>query len=164
MHSKNIKYIIGVDGGGSGTRVTIADLKLNPLAKAEGAPSALGQGIEQAWRSIMDTIAQAFSHEHIKVPMLQECAIGLGLSGANNIIWKNEFLLRNPGFKVIAVECGIGAGRVAPVDKDIGIQVRTLDRSNLDAEPIGAVVVEYQCLRGISSQSNSACGHGATPE
>ncbi|MGZ3787134.1 MAG: BadF/BadG/BcrA/BcrD ATPase family protein [Bacteriovorax sp.] len=98
------KYLIGVDGGGSGTRVIVASPDQKILAHAEGAPSALGQGIEKAWRAIMDTLALAFSIGKIPVPMLSECAIGLGLSGANNIIWKNEFYLRNPGFKKILVD------------------------------------------------------------
>jgi glucosamine kinase len=99
-----IKYFIGVDGGGSGTRVVVADSTRQVLAVAEGAPSALGQGITEAWRAIMDTIALAFANEKINVPMLTECAIGLGLSGANNIIWKNKFLLRNPGFRTISLD------------------------------------------------------------
>lgn len=98
------KYFIGVDGGGSGTRVVIAGPDMSPLAFAEGAPSALGQGIEKAWRSILDTIALAFANGKIRAPMLSECAIGLGLSGANNVIWKNEFYFRNPGFKKIIVD------------------------------------------------------------
>ena len=56
------KYFIGVDGGGSGTRVIVAGADMVPLAQAEGAPSALGQGIEKAWRSILDTIALAFAN------------------------------------------------------------------------------------------------------
>jgi glucosamine kinase len=101
----NLKFIIGVDGGGSGTRVLLSHPEnLKPLASAEGAPSALGLGIEKAWRSIMKTIAQAFANANLKVPMLSECGIGLGLSGANNIVWKNEFLLRNPGFKTIVLD------------------------------------------------------------
>ena len=103
MHTQ-IKYFIGVDGGGSGTRVVVADLNRQVIAEADGAPSALGQGIEQAWRSIMDTIAKALADSKLRVPMLSECAIGLGLSGANNVIWKNEFLLRNPGFKNIYLD------------------------------------------------------------
>lgn len=98
------KYFIGVDGGGSGTRVIVAGPDMLPLARAEGAPSALGQGIEKSWRSILDTIALAFANEKISAPMLSECAIGLGLSGANNIIWKNEFYFRNPGFKKIIID------------------------------------------------------------
>jgi glucosamine kinase len=100
----SFKYLIGVDGGGSGTRVLISNTDLKILAKAEGAPSALGQGIEKSWRAIMATLAQAFSDAKITAPMLSECAIGLGLSGANNLIWKNEFYLRNPGFKKIIVD------------------------------------------------------------
>lgn len=103
MQSK-YKYLIGVDGGGSGTRIIVASHDQQILAVAEGHPSALGQGIEKAWRAIMDTLALAFSKSNIPVPMLSECAIGLGLSGANNVIWKNEFYLRNPGFKKILID------------------------------------------------------------
>ena len=99
-----IKYLVGVDGGGSGTRIIVTDKKLKILASAQGDPSALGQGIEKAWRAILDTLARAFHYGNIPVPMLSECAIGLGLSGANNIIWKNEFYMRNPGFKNIIVD------------------------------------------------------------
>jgi glucosamine kinase len=103
MHT-HIKYYIGVDGGGSGTRIVITDLNRRVIAETEGGPSALGQGVANAWHAIMDTIARAFIDEKLQVPMLSECAIGLGLSGANNIIWKNEFLLRNPGFKNISLD------------------------------------------------------------
>ncbi len=98
------KYFIGVDGGGSGTRVIVAGPDMLPQAQAEGAPSALGQGIEKAWRAILDTTARAFANGNIPAPMLSQCAIGLGLSGANNIIWKNEFYFRNPGFKKIMID------------------------------------------------------------
>ena len=99
-----IKYLVGVDGGGSGTRVIVTDKNFKILASAQGDPSALGQGIEKAWRSIVDTLASAFHYGSLPVPMLSECAIGLGLSGANNVIWKNEFYMRNPGFKNILVD------------------------------------------------------------
>lgn len=100
----DFKYYIGVDGGGSGTRIIVVDNKLNIVASANGSPSALGQGIEQAWKSILETIAKAFHNGNLVVPMLSECAIGLGLSGANNMTWRNEFYLRNPGFKKIVVD------------------------------------------------------------
>lgn len=101
----NIRYLIGVDGGGSGTRVKVTPAdSLQSIAFAEGEPSALGLGIDKSWRAIMKTIAQAFADENMGVPMLSECAIGFGLSGANNILWKNEFYLRNPGFKEILVD------------------------------------------------------------
>lgn len=98
------KFYIGVDGGGSGTRVIVADQNLNILTTAKGPPSALGQGIDRAWKSILETIASAFTNIQANVPMLSEIAIGLGVSGVNNILWKNEFMLRNPGFKNIIVD------------------------------------------------------------
>lgn len=99
-----INYLIGIDGGGTGTRVIICDLNLKTLATGDGPPCALSLGIDRAWRSIVDTIANAFYQAGISIPMLSECAIGLGLSGANNIHWKNEFLFKNPGFKKIEVD------------------------------------------------------------
>lgn len=104
LQDQSIKYLIGVDGGGTGTRVIVTDKDFKILATAHGPASALGQGIEKAWNSIIDTISRAFSNAHLIAPMLNECAIGLGLSGANNSIWKNEFYLRNPGFKHIIVD------------------------------------------------------------
>ena len=104
LNNSSFKYLIGVDGGGSGTRILVLDPSLKIVASAVGAPSALGQGIEQAWKSILETLANAFHNGNLTVPMLSECAIGLGLSGANNFTWKNEFYLRNPGFKKIIVD------------------------------------------------------------
>lgn len=104
MNESHIKFYIGIDGGGSGTRVIVTDRQHQIVASAHGDPSALGQGIERAWRSILDTLARAFHNGSLPVPMLTECAVGLGLSGANNVIWKNEFYLRNPGFKKIIVD------------------------------------------------------------
>lgn len=98
------KFFIGVDGGGSGTRVIVADSDLNIITRAKGPPSALGQGIDKAWKAILETIALAFTQVNINVPMLSEIAIGLGLSGVNNVLWKNEFMLRNPGFKNIILD------------------------------------------------------------
>ncbi|MGV7246188.1 BadF/BadG/BcrA/BcrD ATPase family protein, partial [Caballeronia sp. M23-90] len=42
-------YLIGVDGGGSGTRVVLADANGVELARASGGPSGLGLGVERAW-------------------------------------------------------------------------------------------------------------------
>lgn len=104
MIQYKIKYLIGVDGGGSGTRVVITDTNSNFIAESHGEPSALSLGIERAWQSILHTIIAAFDSAQIATPMLVECAIGLGLSGVNNSQWKKEFLFRNPGFKIIEVD------------------------------------------------------------
>lgn len=105
MKTQNdIKYVIGIDGGGTGTRAIICNLQGEEIAFAHGPQSALGQGVEQAWKNIISTIVKALSKKNLEVPSLQQMSIGLGLSGANNIEWKNEFLIRNPGFKSIIVD------------------------------------------------------------
>ena len=96
---KHFKYLIGVDGGGSGTRILVTDLNKQVLAQARGAPSALGQGVHNAWPAIMTTIDKcmpAFDPE--------DCAIGIGISGANNSSWKELFISLNPGFPFLKVE------------------------------------------------------------
>ncbi len=98
------KYYIGVDGGGSGTRLVLADYQKKIINIVQGEPSALGQGIEKAWKAIIDCTVKAFTEKKIVPPMLSECAIGIGISGANNINWKNEFIIRNPGFNKLIVD------------------------------------------------------------
>lgn len=101
---KQITYYIGVDGGGTGTRVKILDSQLKLIAQGHGASSALSQGIPQAWLAIQNTIAQAFGETSLPPPNLKECSIGLGLSGVNNKQWKEEFSKTNPGYKNIIIE------------------------------------------------------------
>lgn len=99
-----MKYFIGVDGGGTGTRVRVLDEHRTVIAEAKGTSSALAQGRQEAWKTILSTISRAFSDSGLEVPQLSECAIGMGLSGVNNQYWKNEFLLLNPGVKNLVVE------------------------------------------------------------
>jgi glucosamine kinase len=98
------KYFIGIDGGGTGTRAIITTPDSKIAIHSDGPPSALGHGVENSWRVILDLIAKAFAKDVAPVPSLNQCWIGLGLSGVNNPIWKNEFLLRQPGFAHIELE------------------------------------------------------------
>ncbi len=49
-----IEYLIGVDGGGTGTRVRLALPDGTELAQAQSGPSGLALGIGPAWQSIGD--------------------------------------------------------------------------------------------------------------
>ena len=49
---------------------------------AEAGPSALGQGIEQAWANVLDAIDRAFRAAGVFVPRRESCALGLGVAGA----------------------------------------------------------------------------------
>lgn len=96
-----IDYLIGVDGGGSGTRVRLASQTPNGIAYlSEGfsGPSALSQGIDSAWQAIQAAVAQAFDNAGVSQPPLAELGIGLGLAGVHNDTWAQAFRAANPGY------------------------------------------------------------------
>ncbi|UXY16790.1 ATPase [Chitiniphilus purpureus] len=100
----NIQYLIGVDGGGTGTRICIAGIDGQELVRAEGGASALGQGIDKAWTNITLTIRAGFKKLGIDHPDFSTCVAGFGLSGVTVKAWAQEFENKNPGFARIAVE------------------------------------------------------------
>ena len=102
-----IEYLIGVDGGGTGTRVRVvraANDDGTVLALGKGGPSGLMHGVEQAWSTVLETLNLAFSSAGLVRPALEKMAIGLGLAGVNNRQWAAEFSAKNPGFREAVVE------------------------------------------------------------
>ena len=65
-----IEYLIGVDGGGTGTRVRIARAGGQEIAQAQGGPSGLAHGIDKAWQAIGDAVAAAFRSAGVAHPPL----------------------------------------------------------------------------------------------
>ncbi|XZG71359.1 BadF/BadG/BcrA/BcrD ATPase family protein [Chitinibacteraceae bacterium HSL-7] len=100
----NIEYLIGVDGGGTGTRICIAGLDGKELVRADGGASALGQGVDKAWTNITLAIRAGFEKLGIARPDFSKCAVGFGLSGVTVKAWRQEFENKNPGFARILVE------------------------------------------------------------
>ncbi|WP_028448672.1 BadF/BadG/BcrA/BcrD ATPase family protein [Chitinibacter tainanensis] len=99
-----IEYLIGVDGGGTGTRITIAKLDGVELVRAEAGASALGQGIDKAWANITAAIKDGFHKLGLGEVDFARCAVGFGLSGVTVKAWADEFIAKNPGFGRIIVE------------------------------------------------------------
>ncbi|MBV8380668.1 MAG: ATPase [Paucibacter sp.] len=107
-----VRFLIGVDGGGTGTRVRLARLDGKPaeghpfrlIGQGAAGPSALGQGVEQAWRHIGQALAAAAADAGIEVPPASECAIGLGLSGVGVTHQAQAFLDAHPGFALLALD------------------------------------------------------------
>jgi glucosamine kinase len=99
-----IDYLIGVDGGGTGTRVRLARRDGTELAQGASGPSGLGLGIERAWTAVQQAASQAFSAAGIEQPPLARIAIGLGLAGVHNKQWAAEFVAANPGYAAIRLE------------------------------------------------------------
>jgi len=98
------EYLIGVDGGGTGTRVRVARADGSILSRGAGGPSGLINGRDKAWESVMEAVKAAFSSVDIPLPPLGSMAIGLGLAGVHNKQWAAEFESKNPGFGAIVVE------------------------------------------------------------
>jgi glucosamine kinase len=99
-----VRFLIGVDGGGTGTRVRLADLQGRVLGQGDAGPSALGQGAEQAWRHIQQAVQAAAQQAGLTDLAARDCAIGLGLSGASVPTQAAEFLARQPGYALLALD------------------------------------------------------------
>ncbi|MBC7453277.1 MAG: ATPase [Massilia sp.] len=96
-----IEYLIGVDGGGSGTRVRLARVDGTELAQGQSGPSGLAHGVNNAWDAIKDAIARAFAQAGIAPTPVSAMAIGLGLAGVHNTLWAAQFVAADPGFAAL---------------------------------------------------------------
>jgi glucosamine kinase len=99
-----IDYLIGVDGGGSGTRALVRRVRGEVAGSGTSGPSALGQGIGQAWDNVLAATRRAFESAGVAVPPWDRCALAAGLSGVSHAPWRDEFLSRDPGFARLAAE------------------------------------------------------------
>jgi glucosamine kinase len=99
-----VEYLIGIDGGGSGTRALVQRLDGETVATAQAGPSALGQGVAQAWDNILGAIRGAFASAGLPVPHWRRCALAAGLSGVSHAPWRDAFIACDPGFAGLEVE------------------------------------------------------------
>lgn len=98
-----IEYLIGVDGGGTGTRVRLARADGTQLAQGSSGPSGLAHGIGNAWAAVGEAVAQAFAAADLS-PAPERSAIGLGMAGVHNKHWAAQFSAANPGYAVMLLE------------------------------------------------------------
>ncbi|MGF6739450.1 BadF/BadG/BcrA/BcrD ATPase family protein [Paraburkholderia atlantica] len=96
-------FLIGVDGGGTGTRVVLGDAQGRELAQAASGPSGLGLGIPRAWQSIQTACGEAFERAGVALDW-SRCVLGCGLAGVNNRDWLAEFHEQAPRLAGLAVE------------------------------------------------------------
>lgn len=99
-----IEFLIGVDGGGSGTRVRLARTDGVELAEGASGPSGLAHGIANAWAAVADAAGMAFRAAGLDFPNKADIAIGLGLAGVHNRQWAADFVAANPGYAHVALE------------------------------------------------------------
>lgn len=84
------RFAVGIDGGGSGTRVVLADSAGRVLGRASGGPSALGLGVGSAWRAIETAVSDVFAAAGHGLNW-EACTVCCGLSGVNNTEWRQAF-------------------------------------------------------------------------
>jgi glucosamine kinase len=93
-----IRFLVGIDGGGSGTRARLASMAGDALGFGSAGPSGLSQGIEQAWAHIQKAVEHAFADAGLAIAPPAQCAIGLGLAGAVVADRRAAFLRMAPAY------------------------------------------------------------------
>ena len=118
----DIRYALGVDGGGTGTRVRVWTSGGSLIGHGESGPSALAQGIEQAWKHIGQAVERAFGSAGLGVPNPNHCVLGLGLAGAVAPHLAAAFFRAAPEYALIVLETdsrtalmGAHAGRAGAI-------------------------------------------------
>ncbi|MBN8503684.1 MAG: ATPase [Burkholderiales bacterium] len=106
----DIRHWVGVDGGGTGTRARLCDAAGRTLAEGQAGPSALGQGVEQAWRNVRQAVEQAVLVAGVTDFEWAHSAIGLGLSGASQMHAAQAFADAAPQGVRLALETDAWAG------------------------------------------------------
>ena len=96
-------YLIGVDGGGTGTRVVLANAEGQELAQGAAGPSGLALGVERAWDAILAASAQACERAGIAADW-PRFVFGCGLAGVNNRDWLAAFRAKAPALAGLAIE------------------------------------------------------------
>jgi len=108
--SADIRYLVGVDGGGSSTRARITLPDGTPLGEGKAGASGLMQGIVQAWQHIQLAITRAahnLEQPGLPAPDMHNSALGIGVAGFNNAQWRAAFLAANPGYTHLAVDTDV---------------------------------------------------------
>jgi glucosamine kinase len=99
-----VEFLLGVDGGGSGTRALLARRDGTVIGRGRAGPSALGQGLAQAWRNVELATRAAFTSARLGVPVWDHCAVAVGLSGVSHHPWRDAFVADNIGFAHLVAE------------------------------------------------------------
>lgn len=85
MNTESIQngYVIGVDGGGTGCRVTLATIEGKVLGNGTGGSANITTNLKGARDNIMACVNLALSEANLTDAVLADCAAVLGLAGAN---------------------------------------------------------------------------------
>jgi glucosamine kinase len=99
-----VELLFGIDGGGTSTRAVVAYADGRILGRGTAGPSALGQGVPQAWRNVELACCRALQDARLPQPRWERCALGAGLSGAGTAAARQAFCAADIGFAQLVVE------------------------------------------------------------
>lgn len=99
-----VEYVVGIDGGGTSTRALLARTSGPVLGRGRAGPSALGQGIAQAWRNVELAVRHAFHDAGLAEAPRARCVLAAGLSGVSNVPWREAFEAADPGYAGLVLE------------------------------------------------------------
>ncbi|RKP51842.1 BadF/BadG/BcrA/BcrD ATPase family protein [Pararobbsia silviterrae] len=95
--------LIGVDGGGTGTRIAVSRSGSASIRLAEGPASALSLGVANAWDVVAGLCAQALDTSIHAMPW-SRCVMVAGMAGAHHLPWREQFLRDAPAMQRLRVE------------------------------------------------------------
>jgi glucosamine kinase len=102
--SKDI--FIGIDGGGSKTKVLVADASFNIIGEGLGGPANIRLSVETSWNSIYEAIGNALKQTGIELSdSSYSFHIGMGLAGISVPKAKEAFLATPHPFRTLILEC-----------------------------------------------------------
>lgn len=78
-----MKYLLGVDGGGTGCRVTVTDLGQTTLGTGQSGPANIMTDLDGAFKHIMIATNQALTMAGLNENAYAETCSALGVAGAN---------------------------------------------------------------------------------
>ena len=113
----DLPFVLGVDGGGTGTRARLWTAEGALVGRGEAGPSGLSQGVDQAWRHVGQAVERAFADAGLPPAPPSRCAIGLGLAGAVAPHLAAEFFRAAPDYGLMLLETD---GRTALVGAHAG--------------------------------------------
>lgn len=100
----SLRFHIGIDGGGTGTRARLCTASGQVLAQGEAGPSSLSHGVAGAWQQVLESACRAFARAGMETPPWADCALGAGLAGANDPARAAEFHALDPGFASLLLD------------------------------------------------------------
>lgn len=91
-------YYIGIDGGGTKTRLRLEDVAGKVLAEQLGGPSNINTHPELAWNNINQTLQDALASARIKLDGDTRLFVGAGLAGCELTNARATFISMVPKF------------------------------------------------------------------